>query len=124
MESTSPTTATEDRLLFSRLAKSHPFGVVNRLAGILAATGGLARRRGGKDDCRQEGFAVRVQPDRNKRDAHEHNIGKSRLCVLLWIGKARQGEPRKFTEVWIVGMAYTMTCLLSLVMGLALLILA
>jgi len=46
------------------------------------------------------------------------------FVVLLWIGKARQGEPRKFTEVWIVGMAYTMTCLLSLVMGLALLILA
>ncbi len=72
----------------------------------------------------RRGLRLEFKPDRNKRDTHEHNIGKSRLCVLLWIGKARQGEPRKFTEVWIVGMAYTMTCLLSLVMGLALLILA
>ena len=34
------------------------------------------------------------------------------FVVLLWIGKARQGEPRKFKEVWIVEMAYTMTGLL------------
>ncbi len=26
------------------------------------------------------------------------------FVVLLWIGRARQGEPRKFMQVWIVGM--------------------
>ncbi len=46
------------------------------------------------------------------------------FVVLLWIGRARQGEPRKFMQVWIVGMAYTVACLLSLVLGVALLILA
>lgn len=51
----------------------------------------------------RRGLRLEFKPDRNKRDTHEHNIGKSRLCVLLWIGKARQGEPRKFTEVWIDG---------------------
>jgi hypothetical protein len=45
------------------------------------------------------------------------------FVAMLWFGKARNGEPRKFMRVWIVGMAYTMTCLISFVMGVALLIL-
>jgi hypothetical protein len=44
--------------------------------------------------------------------------------VMLWFGRARQGEPRSFMRVWIVGMAYPMTCMIFLVMGFALLILA
>ena len=45
------------------------------------------------------------------------------FVAMLWFGKARNGEPRSFMRVWIVGIAYTMTCLISLVMGVALLVL-
>jgi hypothetical protein len=45
------------------------------------------------------------------------------FVAMLWFGKARNGEPRSFMQIWIVGMAYTMTCLISFVMGVALLIL-
>ncbi len=45
------------------------------------------------------------------------------FVAMLWFGKARNGEPRTFMRVWIVGMAYTMTCLATFVMGVALLIL-
>jgi hypothetical protein len=45
------------------------------------------------------------------------------FVAMLWFGKARNGEPRSFMRVWIVGIAYTMTCLISLVMGIALIVL-
>jgi hypothetical protein len=44
------------------------------------------------------------------------------FVAMLWLGKARNGEPRRFMRVWIVGMAYTTTCLFSFVMGVVLLI--
>lgn len=45
------------------------------------------------------------------------------FVAMLWFGRARNGVPRRFMRGWIAGMAYTMTCLLSFVMGIALLIL-
>jgi hypothetical protein len=45
------------------------------------------------------------------------------FVAMLWIGRARNGVPRGFMRIWIVGMGYTMACLLSFVMGIALLIL-
>jgi hypothetical protein len=45
------------------------------------------------------------------------------FVAMLWIGRARNGVTPRFMRSWIVGMAYTMACLLSFVMGIALLIL-
>ena len=45
------------------------------------------------------------------------------FVAMLWIGRARNGVPRRFMRSWIPGMAYTMACMLTFVMGVALLIL-
>jgi hypothetical protein len=45
------------------------------------------------------------------------------FVAMLWFGKARNGVPRDFMRIWIVGIAYTMACLVTFVMGVALLIL-
>jgi hypothetical protein len=45
------------------------------------------------------------------------------FVAMLWIGKPRNGVQPRFMRSWIAGMAYTMVCLLTFVMGVALLIL-
>jgi hypothetical protein len=39
------------------------------------------------------------------------------FVAMLWFGKPRKGVPRPFMRSWIVGMGYTMICLLTFVLG-------
>jgi hypothetical protein len=44
--------------------------------------------------------------------------------AMLWYGKPRNGVQRKFMQTWIVGILYTMLCLLVFVLGIASLVLS
>jgi hypothetical protein len=41
------------------------------------------------------------------------------FVAMLWFGKPRKGVPRRFMRSWVLGIGYTMVCMLSLVLGVA-----
>lgn len=47
------------------------------------------------------------------------------FAVMLWAGRARKGETAAFLQgPWIWGISYAMICMIALVTGVALLLLA
>ena len=41
------------------------------------------------------------------------------FVAMLWFGKPRKGVQLRFMRSWILGMGYTMLCLLTFVLGVA-----